>query len=452
MSKYPHLLISFSFISIVGIVSIFLFPQLSWISWVFFFLWGIVVIVHIRKSSCAEKTVYTLLEELSSLVHTFGKNDIANQSDISTISSDIKTILSNLLDNNSDLRSKIKKMESDLNNLLILKKELESLCPVHIPIDIEARWNNLIEREWGIVNKDALANLNEIKLMYDQNQEFITEVFREFGEHQEAFIDFSRKYKDKIVQYTEQAGIAKKNILEALSYSSSKIEETFKQFTQVEDIAEKIKMISLNLSIEASKVRGAESFSLLARELRKLAQSTEENTKLISNAIKATVNSMRSSREDEINNLSSIDTILNEFEGLLTEYDTASGKLQSYMRKAIERIQKNQLEQQTILLKFFKTLQQIAIVKEELEHQVQFYGIFLKLTNEYVQKAIRTNKSCLGVECPQRRFMLDELVKITNTDEERKLVNELFKELLNEDREAEHGTLVSDANDFINFN
>uniref|UniRef100_A0A7C3IJS0 Uncharacterized protein n=1 Tax=Gracilinema caldarium TaxID=215591 RepID=A0A7C3IJS0_9SPIR len=354
------------------------------------------------------------------------------------------------------LEKNIKTYEEELKGLRQLKNSVDELCPVHVPVDISGRWNALIDREWDKVNKDALDNLNTIKLMNDQNQEFISEVIKEFGEQQNTFTSFSQKYRVNMEEYARNAETAKKAVLDELDHSSQKIEDTFAQFIQVEDITEKIKMISLNLSIEASKVRGSESFSFLARELRRLAQSTEETIKGISTSIKDTVVSMKHSREDQVRDLTTMDSILQEFEKLLKEYDDASGKLHTYMRRAIDRININQEDQKTILLNFFKTLQQIAITKEELEHKVQYYEIFVRQTNEYVQKVLRSDKQCRGTACPQRRAVMDELAKIANTDEERRMVNELFKELLGEDREAQHGSLAGalkgDSNDFISFN
>jgi len=356
----------------------------------------------------------------------------------------------------AELEKKITSYEVELEELRKLKNSLNELCPVHIPVDISGRWDALIDREWGKVNKDSLDNLNTIKLMNDQNHEFITEVIKEFEEQQNNFTSFSQKYRVNMEEYTKKAETAKRAVLDELAHSSKKIEDTFAQFIQVEDITEKIKMISLNLSIEASKVRGSESFSFLARELRRLAQSTEETIKGISTSIKDTVISMKNSREDQVRDLTTMDSILQEFENLLKEYDDASSKLHVYMRRAIERINTNQEDQKTILLNFFKTLQQIAIVKEELEHKVHYYDIFVRQTNEYVQKVLRSDKQCRGTACPQRRAVMEELAKIANTDEERRMVNELFKELLGEDREAQHGSLAgafnSDSNDFISFN
>jgi hypothetical protein len=427
-------------------------PLLLIITGILLSLWGLWFIRFILNNLRQEKSLRNSIEELYALLD--GKYELVhnNIGALSHVSSALQNRFSSLLKEKADLEDRFMELQAERNLLFSIKQKLSTLCAVHIPVDIGARWDALVEREWGKVNKAALDHLNSIKFMNEQNQEFITEVFKEFGDQQVIFIDFSKKYKEKMEEYSREAEDAKKHIMDELINSSTKIEEAFQQFDLIEDIAEKIKMISLNLSIEASKIRGAESFSLLARELRKLAQSTDESAKTIKEKIHITINSLKTSREDEIKNLSTIDTILQEFEGLLVNYDKATEKLNDYMQKAIERINANQKEQKEILLKFFKTLQQIAIVKEELDHQIGYYNIFLHKTNEFVQNHYRNDSTCFNTSCSQKREMLEKLAAIANTDEERRMVNELFKEMLNEDRETEHGTLVQDSNDFISFN
>lgn len=446
MLHYNRLIVSFILLFCLLTLSAFIFPNVLWFFILLLALWGLIFLRTCKAYGPAYQNMEKLLKQIEPYI-TVTKLEMLPEL--------IKSTYEQFDRERSELEMTIKNNETEIEELRKLKKSLDELCPVHIPVDLDGRWDALIAREWGKVNKDALENLNTIKLMNDQNHEFIAEVIQEFGAQQDTFTTFSQKYRINMEEYTRKAENAKKAVLDELDHSSKKIEETFAQFIQVEDITEKIKMISLNLSIEASKVRGSESFSFLARELRRLAQSTDETIKSMSLSIKDTVVSMKNSREDQVRDLNTMDVILQEFEKLLKEYDDASGKLHEYMRRAIDRINTNQEEQKTILLNFFKTLQQIAITKEELDHKLTYYGIFLKQTNEYVQRVLRSEKQCRGTACPQRRAMLEELSKIANTDEERRMVNEVFKEYLDEDREAQHGSLSGalkgDSNDFISF-
>ena len=451
MTKYSRYGLLIFILLLLQAILIIFSPHLVWLNVGLLCIWGLSLFRIRRLYLKKMEYLDSIKSELNEVLVLFGRPRGTVYENIADIATQLKQQFEQFEHEKAVLEARLGDLQKKADELDRFNQSLDSLCPVHLPIDIESRWAALIEREWGQVNKEALGNLNAIKLMNDQNLEFISEVIGEFGEQQENFSTFSQKYRINMEEYSRRAEGAKKAVLNELAQSSLKIEKTFAQFSQIEDITEKIKMISLNLNIEASKVRGSEAFSFLARELRRLALSTEDSIKTISLSIKDTVGEMKRSQEEQVRDLSTMDAILLEFEQILKEYDNASENLRTYMRRAMDRINSNQEEQKAILLNFFKTLQQVAITKEELEHQVAYYGIFMRQTNEYVQKILRSEKKCLGPSCPQRRAALQELSRIANTDEERRMVNDLFKELLGEDREAEHGTLVGDANDFISF-
>ncbi len=446
MTKYSQLIISSLFLLLFCLLSLLFIPMLVW---VFFVCFGIWMFFLLKTNKKILREMETSRDTLKDVLQCFELD--VELHDTADISGPLISKIKSLQQENRDLHETLARLQTEKESLQFTDSELENLCSLHIPIDIKGRWQMMIQHEWGKVNQDALKNLNEIKRMNDENQEFISEVFREFGAQQETFTDFTKKYQQTMQSYTQRAAHARKAITEDLNNSAHKIEETFHQFSLVEDITEKIRMISLNLSIEASKVRGAESFSFLARELRRLSQNTEETLKSIGISIAEAIQELNKSRSHQEKELTTLDEVLQQFQGLLKEYDATSDKLRIYMQKSIERINTNQVEQKSILLQFFTTLQQIAIVKEELEHQISYNFKFIEKANEYVQKTLRNSKNCKGFSCPQRRAMLEELAKIANTDEERRMVNDLFNELLNEDREVDHGSLVGDINDFISF-
>ncbi|HPQ00627.1 MAG TPA: hypothetical protein PLK03_07120 [Termitinemataceae bacterium] len=331
-------------------------------------------------------------------------------------------------------------------------RSLSELCPVHLPLDIGEEWREMIYTKWGNATTEALHNLERLKSLNDQNQNFIKDVQNEFGAHQEAFSRFSHEYRSSLEEYTSQAQKTEENILNKLEYSAKRIADTFDRFYQVMDVTEKIKMISLNLSIEASRLHGANPFAHLARELRKLAQSTEETLGSIGQSIRDTHEFIQRSQKEQKKDLLSLGTILEELQKLIFRFEETSEKLSQYMQKAVNHIEQNQGEQKNILLHFFTTLQNLAIVKEELDHQAHFIDLFLREVNDYMEKHFRFNQSCPGPNCPQRRKVLAELASLATTDGERRMVNQLFKEMLGEDREVVHGTLSVNQEQFISFN
>ena len=331
----------------------------------------------------------------------------------------------------------------------LVEQALIGLCCVRLPLDIGPQWDAMIEKDWSLISSETLESLNKMKIMNEQNQEFVQQVVKEFGVQQDNFAEFSETYSKGITDYAKKVGFIKSSFFEDIEASSSRIEETFAKFGEVTEITERIKMISLNMSIEASKVRGSEAFYLLARELRKLAVDTEETLRGITMIIQATIESMRASKEKQIREFMVMDTTIQQFINTLENYKLTSAKLAEFIQKAINQIDGNQSSQRSILLDFFKNLQRIAIIKEEFEHRIQFDSIMLAKTNEVIEQLVRKDRVCGNDACSGRRWLLEELAAIANTDEERKFVNELFKTLLNEDREEEHGTI--EDKDFIQF-
>jgi methyl-accepting chemotaxis protein len=73
-----------------------------------------------------------------------------------------------------------------------------------------------------------------------------------------------------------------------LSYQDflSKLESIFHQIQTLEEIAEKTDLLALNASIEAARVgKNGKGFSVVADEVGKLSEKTQQSLKIISVAI-----------------------------------------------------------------------------------------------------------------------------------------------------------------------
>lgn len=397
-----------------------------------------------------QKKLMNIKRGLAELLVQFGGlSDIGESHDESSMLERLGGLLNSMVENATLLAQQKDEVSALRRKGETVEQALGTLCSVHLPLDIGPQWDAMIEKDWSIISSETLESLNKIKLMNEQNQEFVQQVVKEFGVQQNNFAEFSETYSRVITDYAKKAGLIKSSFFEDIESSSNRIEETFAKFGKVVEITERIKMISLNMSIEASKVRGSEAFYLLARELRKLAADTEETLSGITMIIQTTIESMRASKEKQTKDFLVMDETIQQFEKTLDDYKSTSTKLAEFIQKAINQIDVNQMSQRAILLDFFKSLQRIAIVKEEFEHRIQFDSLMLEKTNEVIEQLVRKDKICGGFSCEGRRQLLDKLAAIANTDEERKFVNELYKKLLNEDREEEHGTIGD--KDFIQF-
>ena len=450
--------ISALILACLGIVISFVFVVTKII--VFFYISFAAFVLYIILMGIQQRSAHKELQTIKKGLSTIFSESTDNQHDdiISeqSISNDVQELLAQVLNafavkkrEFEELKANMECLESVKNKLIDYQTALDPLCSVHLPVDLTPRWNAMIESNWSVVSKEALVSLDKIKSMNDQNQEFIQDLEKEFGIQQDNFIEFSEIYSKNITDYARKAGIIRTSFMQSIESSSSRIEETFASFGKVVEIIERIKMISLNMSIEASKVRGSDAFYFLARELRKLATDTEETLSGITMIIQTTLETMHTSKDKQTKEFMAMDEVVQQFEKTLDNYKQTSSKLAEFIQKAIYQIDKNQESQRLILLEFFKNLQRIAIVKEEFEHRIKFESIILDKVNNVIYNLVRKDKPCAGTDCAYRREALEALAKIANTDAERQFVNELFKEYLNEDREQEHGTIGGDG--FIQF-
>lgn len=319
------------------------------------------------------------------------------------------------------------------------EKILQDLCAIHVPLQVSHEWKSVIEGEWEKLSIDTLESLGKIKEMQNSSSAFIEEVMKQFQIHHTSYETYTETYQTSLQQYFSKVEEIRGSYVRDLDASSEQIRSSFAQFDQIVDITERIKLISLNMSIEASKVKGSSAFGLLARELRRLAEHTESTIKHITEGIQNTLAQVETNKEKQMQEFSRMVEIIDHFKGISKKYDTNTEELTQYIHKAIYQIETNQQQEKSILMQFFKNLQQIAIRKEEMHHLFQYLEVYLKRTDSLIQKIVREHRICRGVGCPDRKEALDLLASIVSTDGERQMVNRLYRELLGVEREPTHG-------------
>lgn len=319
--------------------------------------------------------------------------------------------------------------------LTAIKEQLASLCSIHLPIDITSEWNSRIEKNWNNLSTESLESLSHIKEMQNSSSQFIEEMVKKFEIQQDSYRSYSDTYQKTLKTYFDRVERIRSDYVRDLDTTSVQIRNTFALFNQIADIVERIKLISLNMSIEASKVKGSDAFSFLARELRRLAEYTEGSIKNITQRIEGTLKEVDASREKQIHEFGDMMGIIEQFKQISIQYDETTGTLTQYIQKAITKIEDNQKEEKTILMLFFKNLQDITIQKEELNHIIQYQRKFLRRANDIVQHIVRDSQICRGVSCPDREAALEELSAMITTNTERIFVKELYRNLLGRDLE-----------------
>ncbi|HOV38664.1 MAG TPA: hypothetical protein PLG79_08080 [Spirochaetales bacterium] len=334
--------------------------------------------------------------------------------------------------------------ETQSEELAAVLEQLRSLCSIHLPIDITSDWSSRIEKSWDSLSTETLESLSHIKDMQDSSSRFIEEMVKQFQIQQDSHKTYAETYQNSLKQYFDRVEGICSYYIRDLDSTTVQISNTFSLFNQIADIVERIKLISLNMSIEASKVKGTGAFSLLARELRRLAEHTEESIKNITQRIEGTLREVEASKEKQIHEFGDMMGIIEHFKEISLQYDETTATLTQYIQKAITQIEDNQQQEKTILMQFFKNMQDIAIQKEELNHIILYQHSFLRRANEIVQHFVRDTQICRGEACPDREEALKQLAALITTNTERIFLKELYRSLLGreleESREPMHAT------------
>ncbi|MCX7786840.1 MAG: hypothetical protein N2442_03975 [Spirochaetes bacterium] len=384
----------------------------------------------VKEEELRDAGSHISLEKMVSLVNDFNQ--------------ELEAVIRELVTQTKYLEVRVQKDSS-------LEQELQSLCSIHLPLEVTDKWKNIASERWDAVSNDTLDSLSQIKEMEDSNVRFVQEVITQFQRQQNSYEIYTESYQESLKQYFSKVEGIRAAYERDLDTSTQEVQNAFAQFQQINDIVGRIKLISLNMSIEASKVKGSGAFGLLARELRRLAEFTEETLKRISQRIQTTLEEVERNKEKQIQEFSTIIGIVDHFKEISSQYDKTTIELTEYIHRAIHQIELNQKKERDMLMKFFQNLQNIAIYKEELTHVIHYQKNFLERVDRIVQQIVREHKICRGEACPDRREALELLASLVTTDEERRFINALYKEYLGIDREETHGRLSESQEGVVLF-
>ncbi len=134
---------------------------------------------------------------------------------------------------------------------------------------------------------------------------------------------------------------------EILKNISKDSKNMFNMINIINDVNERTNVLAVNAAIESARAGTAgKRFSIIANEVRKLANSTQNSTEKISNSLENTVNMMDNSISSSLDNVKSFERIINQITSVKTSYEevlTDVGQLVDNSRIIISDI--NELSQ-----------------------------------------------------------------------------------------------------------
>ncbi len=219
-----------------------------------------------------------------------------------------------------ELNEKIRMCEYENNSL---KKENVSLKK-----EIEELKNKTKENNTEILNK--AVNLSSESLEEAEKLKGMREVIKTLIKDLKETFEFLNREIDKIVNFT-------KNTTQNFDGLKVSIEEINNVIQLIKDISEQTNLLALNAAIEAARAgEHGRGFAVVADEVRKLAERTQEATK----EVEVTINSLKQNSGVIITESKSLVEITDKMYELLQEFKNTFTQLYNVDIKSIEELNK----------------------------------------------------------------------------------------------------------------
>ena len=378
------------------------------------------------SSSLTEETA-KIEESLSLLTY--------NNSGFELYPDNYETVYSKLIANLIYIVQSLHTKLSSLNNLL------GNLCPIHLPLDLALEWDEFINKRFDAsfeYVKDAIRSLQKLQ---EQSIEYVQYV-----------LTILKGFKDKrAVQFDEMMSFyaRMRSTQESFAQYLSTVSQTFQAIKeimiQVEEITDKINILSLNMSIEANKLTGNNVFSVIAKELHLFSEQTIKYFEPMKKAIEQNLTIIEEKRKEESDAILQIQEFINLSEKMIKDYEDNIEQFTKLIDNISNVLLKQDGEAKDYMFRQFEDLQKLVIIKEEISHKDKFFSMMLQKANDVIQQCIRQHKICDGIDCMYRIESFKALEQLITTADERVFLKQLYRKYLNrelEDSEHKEGDVI----------
>lgn len=199
----------------------------------------------------------------------------------------------------------------------------------------------------------------------------------------------------------------------------------------IEDISQTIKIISLNVSIEAANTGATgKGFQVLARDLREFASRTMRFAQDVKNRVKDTLETTENLRSDYARSMQNVYTYIDDIKNSILGFEAIITKSFGKIRDIIGNLQKFSESIDNGIKEIVGKLQYYDITSQEVEHLAVFVErIFVELFN--TNNDVRVSETLTEEERREIRTKLLSIVnEIITTGSERKVYEkyvELYK-------------------------
>lgn len=326
-------------------------------------------------------------------------------------------------------------LEFKYNRFTSLYKSLDTLCPSHISLDLSDEWNEFIQNRFTAAFnavKGSIHTIEEIQQEGIEYVQYILEILKGLKNKRET-------HYDQLLIFFSKMRNTQKSFASYLNYISENFRSIKDLMTQVEEITDKINILSLNMSIEANKLTGSNVFTVIAKELHLFSEQTMKYFEPIKKTIEQNLLAIESKKIEEEESIKEAQEYINISEKTMREYTESINNFTDL----VDSISKNLIKQEADIRKDIFTLledmQKLAVIEEEIRHRNEFHEFMQIKTNTVIQQILRNYKKCDGFNCIHRQNIFELLKNMITTADERNFLSRLYKKYLNKELdESEH--------------
>lgn len=353
-----------------------------------------------------------------------------------------KKLIENLHSNTysiSDIKKIIFEIIDETINLFYLKERDSKLgkiknffCPLCFSTEIFLEFGNYLQDTIRNNASNVINTLDKIKKEQDSSYNILLDILNDFIKKVEKGKLSQLKNKENLDSFFSRVQKSQSDI----SFTINNYFNEFKNIDiisqEIEDISEKIRMITFNLSIEASKSENR-AFRVISKELQNLSLKTQNFVKNIISNTKKSIKNIESEREKRIKDLNELEDVIQnarilnqEFEDLMKGIYTIAEKLNTTVNIFIED-KKN-------IFSIFNNIQTVQIDSEIIEHFLKFIGDIFNSKIDFLHESIGGKLGACD-DIPYKKEIIKNTFKkveeYVTTKQEKEILKILYKKYLN---------------------
>ncbi|NPV01730.1 MAG: methyl-accepting chemotaxis protein [Brevinematales bacterium] len=344
-------------------------------------------------------TFYSINENIIAAMNDFVEAFFGKRENIKKSSSSMATLiyfLANIIPIISDLSSSSNRFSREVILQVIAQFEEIASFSNRITDDIQVTMSDLMNEN----NEDSLAFI--IKRAHSVVEDFDT-----FYKSMDSLKDVSNHFVDTSVDKL-------KNISDIAN--------------SIEEIAETIKVISLNVSIEAANTGNiGKGFQVLARDLRQFAHTTMQFAQDVKNRVQETMLTTENLKTGYLQNMESVYRYGDEIKQSIESFERIIIKSFDKIRGIIDTLRGFSSRIDTGIKDVVGKLQYYDITSQEVEHLSQFIEQIFKISSSRIDEfqidKILGNDSRLSI----KKEILDTVNNIITTKNEREIYDTYTK-------------------------